>query len=47
MTKRRGLWQVLEICDLVRKVLSGIKSFYEQSSACFGVDRNVFSCFRV
>ena len=36
---REALWQVLRMCDVGGKLLSGIKSIYIDSSACVRVKR--------
>ena len=41
------MWQALEFYRVEEKVLAGIKSFYEQSSACVRVAGNMSRPFSV
>ena len=44
---REALWQVLKMCDVVDKLLSGIESMYVDSSACVRVKRGESERFRI
>ena len=44
---RQALWQVLRMYDMQVKLLSGIKSMYVDSSACFRLKENESEWFGI